>query len=166
MIISNKGIELLKCLEGAVKVHGRHVIYDDATGRPICPGGGILPPGATIGYGHLIAPEQDFSDGITEEVATELLRSDIAQAEQVVQESVKIHLMQNQYDALVLLVFNIGGGNFRKSTVLRYINNPKYRSVKYPTLSDAWQAWNRCRGQVVPGLTRRRQCELNIYYGK
>ena len=35
MQISDNGLNKLKQMEGAVKIDGRHVIYDDATGRPI-----------------------------------------------------------------------------------------------------------------------------------
>ena len=60
MKMSDKGIEWLKGLEGSVKVNGKHVIYDDATGKPV-PAGVPLPVGATIGYGHLVKPGEDFS---------------------------------------------------------------------------------------------------------
>lgn len=162
MKISNKGIECLKRQEGCVKIRGLHVIYDDKTGRPV-PAGAPLPPGATIGYGHLVQPGEDFRAGLTEAQATHLLRSDIAVAERVVGQSVTAPLAQNQYDALVLLVYNIGGANFRKSTVLRYINNPTFSCAICPTLRDAWMAWNRSGGRVLPGLKRRRAYEFNLY---
>ncbi len=160
--MSHAGIEWLKQLEGAVKINGRHVIYDDATGRPV-PAGVARPHGATIGYGHLVKSGEDFSTGITEDQATEILLRDIATAERDVQKYVLVNITQNQYDALVALVYNIGGANFKKSTVLRYINNPDFISRQYKTMADAWCAWNKCRGHVLPGLNNRRKREWDLF---
>ena len=102
MRISDNGINILKQCEGCVKNGNRHVIYDDKTGRPINTNGD-LPHGATIGYGHLIKYGEDFSDGITEHVATELLKQDISIAETAVNNNINVPLSQNQYDALVIL---------------------------------------------------------------
>lgn len=165
MKFSNNGIELLKQLEGCVKKGDKHIVYDDKTGRPVdinAP----LPHGATIGYGHLIKPGENFSGGITERVATELLRADIATAERVVQNNITVPLMQNQYDALVIFAYNIGANNFAKSTVVKYINNPNFHSSIYPSLESAWRAWNKSGGRAMGGLSRRRNAELHLFvYG-
>ncbi len=160
--MSDKGIELLKRLEGAVKVNGKHVIYDDATGKPV-PVGVPPPLGATIGYGHLIKSGEDFKQGITEFRAIDLLRSDIAVAEHAVQDNISAHLTQPQYDALVSLAYNIGVGNFAASTVVKYINNPDFHSPVYSNLESAWLAWNRTQGKASVGLIRRRQREWATY---
>ncbi len=165
MKFSNNGIELLKQLEGCVKKGDKHIVYDDKTGRPVdinAP----LPHGATIGYGHLIKPGENFSGGITERVATELLRADIAIAERAVQNNITVPLMQNQYDALVIFAYNIGANNFAKSTVIKYINNPNFHSSIYPSLESAWRAWNKSGGRAMGGLSRRRNAELHLFvYG-
>ena len=106
MKISDNGINILKRFEGRVKIGGKHVIYDDKTGKPVDSNKG-LPKGATIGYGHLIKSGEDFRDGITERQATEILRLDISMAEQAVKDNITVHLSQNQYDALVSLAGNI-----------------------------------------------------------
>ena len=162
MNISDRGILTLKQLEGTVKQNGKHVIYDDQTGKAI-PATAPLPRGATIGYGHLIKPAEDFSGGITERVATELLRADIAAAQRVVQNNITVPLMQNQYDALVIFAYNIGANNFANSTVVKYINDQKFKSPVYPDLKSAWLAWNKSCGRVMPGLTRRRTQEWNLF---
>lgn len=162
MKISNNGINMLKRVEGSVKQGDNHIIYDDKTGRPVNTKG-TLPIGATIGYGHLIKSGEDFRNGITESVATELLRSDIAVAERAVQDNIKVSLSQNQFDALVCLAYNIGTKNFANSTVVKYINNPKFRSPTYPDLESAWKAWNRLRGKISNGLIKRRQYEWDMY---
>ena len=162
MKTSEKGISWLKRLEGAVKHNELHIIYDDQTGQPI-PANTPLPRGATIGYGHLIKPGEDFRYGITERMATDLLRTDIAIAEHTVQSCIHVPLIQHQFDALVALAFNIGTNNFKKSTVIKYINGSNFHSTIYPNLESAWLAWNRTSGKKSIGLIRRRQSEFNTY---
>ena len=162
MNLSVNGINILKQLEGCVKQGDKHVIYNDKTGRPV----NInkpLPCGATIGYGHLIKSGEYFKNGITEIQATDLLRCDIAIAERAVQNNVGVPLNQNQYDALVLLAYNIGANNFVNSTVIKYINNPSFHSRKYPDLKSAWVAWTRVQGVISPGLINRRKHEWDLY---
>ena len=163
MNMSNNGINMLKRLEGSVKQSGQHVVYDDKTGKTIN-ANGPLPKGATIGYGHLIKNGEDFRNGISEAKATELLRADIAIAERAVQDNITVPLSQNQFDALVMFAYNIGARNFANSTVVKYINNPKFICKKYPTLSSAWHAWNKSGGCVMLGLDRRRDAELKLFY--
>lgn len=162
MTTSDNGIRTLKLCEGRVVRNGRHVIYDDQNGLPVVTGA-PLPAGATIGYGHLIKPGEDFLDGIDEDVATKLLRADLGFAECAVCNAITAVLRQNQFDALVMLCFNIGARNFANSTVVKYINNPNFHSGAYPTLAAAWRAWNRTGGRVSAGLRRRREIELNVY---
>lgn len=162
MKTSNNGINMLKKLEGCVKKDDIHIIYDDKTGRPVN-SNEPLPRGATIGYGHLIKSGEDFRNGITETQATELLRIDIAMAERAVQNNITGSLTQNQFDALVSLAYNIGSRNFANSTVVKYINNPKFHDAKYQNLESAWRAWNRLQGKISKGLINRRQIEWNMY---
>ncbi len=163
MKISNRGLCWLKDTESKVlDTHGRHIIYDDKTGKPIS-ANAPLPKGATIGYGHLIKPGEDFRNGISESKATELLRADIATAERAVRNNIRVPLTQNQFDALISLAYNIGTTNFANSTVVKYINNPKFRSSTYPNLESAWKTWNRSQGKISNGLINRRQNEWNMY---
>ena len=55
--------------------------------------------------------EQEFLGGITRDRATELLRSDVANAEQAVNTYVTVPLTQNQFDALVSFTYNLGDDN-------------------------------------------------------
>lgn len=153
---------MLKRFEGSVKIDDKHVIYDDKTGKPV----NInepLPKGATIGYGHLVKTGENFKNGITENVATELLRSDIATAERAVQDNITVLLSQNQFDALTSLAYNIGTKNFATSTVVKYINNPKFHDSKYQTLESAWKTWNKSGGHIMPGLSNRRDQEWKMF---
>jgi len=163
MHISNYGIELLKEYEGAVIRNRKHIIYNDKTGQPVninVP----LQKGATIGYGHLIKPGEDFSDGITESMATELLYKDVKFAELAVRNNITTKLTQNQFDALVIFAYNIGEKNFATSTVVKYINNPNFHSDKYPSLDVAWRAWCKTNGYTSPGLICRRNAELKLFH--
>lgn len=162
MKFSDNGIQLLKQCEGCVKNGNRHVIYDAKTGRTVDTNG-VLPRGATIGYGHLIKTGEDFSDGITEHVATELLKQDLAIAETEVNKNICVALSQNQFDALVILAYNIGCENFAKSTVVKYINNINYHNARYPTLESAWMTWNKSCGKKMLGLTHRRRKEWMLF---
>ena len=162
MKTSNNGINMLKAIEGCVKLGDKHIIYDDKTGEPLNPNA-PLPKGATIGYGHLIKSGEDFRNGISENVATELLRSDIAMAERAIKNNITVPLSQNQFDALVALAYNIGAKNFAVSTVIKYINNPNFHSSTYPNLESAWKAWNRSHGKTSNGLIKRRQHEWDMY---
>ena len=162
MKTSDNGIRTLKLCEGRVVRDNRHVIYDDKNGLLVATGA-KLPAGATIGYGHLIKLGEDFRGGIDEDAATELLRADLAAAECAVNGAITANLQQNQFDALVMLCFNIGARNFANSTVVKYVNNPEFKSARYPTLAAAWRAWNRTGGRVSAGLIRRREIEWELF---
>ena len=162
MNISDDGLNLLKQLEGCVKIGGTHVIYDDKNGKPVNLNN-PLPKGATIGYGHLIKQNEDFRNGINEIDATNLLKQDILIFEQVVKNNIHSVLTQNQYDALVIFAFNIGTKNFTNSTVVKYINNSDFHSSVYPTLKSAWMSWNKYCGHESQGLTKRRQQEFDLF---
>ena len=162
MNISERGIAALKLQEGCVKQNGKHIVYDDQTGRPVPPDT-PLPNGATIGYGHLITPGEDFHNGISDAAATDLLRADIGIAERAVRNNINVPIKQHQYDALVMLAYNIGAAAFAKSTVVKYVNNPDFISSLYPDLESAWCAWNKSGGRVMAGLTNRRRYEFGLY---
>src|SRR6185437_3663616 len=76
----------------------------------------------SIGYGHQIQPGENFSGGITQSQALQLLAKDTANASSAVLHLVKTHLNANQLAALTDLVYNIGSGAFAKSTMLRDLN--------------------------------------------
>lgn len=118
--------------------------------------------GATIGYGHLIS-EADFSkykNGITKEQADALFDSDILPFEIAVERTITKVLKQHEFDALVMLAFNIGVGAFSTSSVAKIVNNVK---TSYSSLQSAWSAWNKSQGKVMKGLVKRRELEYNLY---
>lgn len=82
----------------------------------------------TIGYGHVVLPNEHFTT-ITEEEAEELLRKDIAIAEDAINRYVKVPLTQNRFDALVSFVFNVGVKAFKESTLLKKLNQGLYDEI-------------------------------------
>ena len=140
MRISRTGIELIKAHEGL-----RLAAY-------ICPSG--VP---TIGYGHTYNVK--MGDRITEEQAEKFLIDDLAVAEREVNRY-GLNLTQNQFDALVSFVFNVGVGNFRSSTLLKRLKaNPND-----PDIANQFKRWVYCDGKVLPGLVRRRNDEAKLYF--
>lgn len=162
MQLSEKGMEFLKGYENKVMADGKHLIYDDATGKPV-PKGQQLPPGATIGYGHLIKPGENFSKGLTEKEAMDLFRQDVRAAENAVRNYIDTPISQNKFDALVSLTYNIGAGGLKESTIRQYVNDPDFKSTAYPTPESAWKAWNKSQGKVSNGLINRRNDEWNLF---
>ncbi|MBL5829218.1 lysozyme [Serratia fonticola] len=110
----------------------------------------------TIGYGHTAGVGED--DIITEEQAIFLLRQDVAEGEMVVNQHMNVLLTQNQFDALVSLVFNIGAGNFRASTLLKKLNIRDYDGA-----AKEFLRWVNAGGKMLPGLVRRREAESRLF---
>lgn len=120
----------------------------------LCPAG--VP---TIGYGHTKGVR--MGDTITPDQADEFLREDLADAEKAVNaQGLKIN--QNQYDALVSFTFNVGVGNFGKSTLLKKVK----ANADDPAIRNEFARWNKGGGKVLPGLTRRRKEEADLYFKK
>jgi len=88
----------------------------------------------------------------------DLLRQDLKTFQDGVDDFLEGDTSDNQFGAMVSLAFNIGLGNFRKSSVLRDHNasNPK-------AASDAFLMWDKAGGRVLAGLERRRQEERALY---
>lgn len=155
LYLGMEGIALLKSVEEL-----RLKPYDDQTGQDAT----TWSAGATIGYGHLIAQGDwgKYKGGLTETEADQLFTTDLAPFESVVRDSVAIGLQQYEFDALVILAFNIGAKAFKGSSVVKLVNNPA-APTGYSGLEAAWKAWNKSQGQVMKGLDNRRQCEWRIY---
>ncbi len=151
--ISNRGVALIASFEGF-----RGYVYNDAANH------------ATVGYGHLL----HFGPFTAEDVrkygtrqrpflslpeARLLLRRDIRKkAADPVRRLVKVPVTQNEFDALVSLVFNIGSFGFAGSTVLRELNLNHRRRA-----GAAFLLWNRAGGRVLLGLSRRRRAERALF---
>lgn len=136
---SEQGVSLIKRHEGL------------RTSAYICPGGVL-----TIGYGHTKTVYPQMS--ITPQQAEELLTQDLQRFENSVSELVKVPLSQGQFDALVSFSFNVGANALRNSTLLRLLNQGKYREA-----AAQFGRWSMANGSRLPGLIRRRAEEQHLF---
>lgn len=150
MKISHRGIDLLKEHEGL-----RLEAYDCATGKPVQPGGKVRGK-LTIGYGSTTRVYEGMR--ITKQQAEQLLVRDLGRFERAVNERVSVTLSQEQFDALVLLAFNIGEDAFAKSTLLKHLNKGKYHDA-----AAQFPRWRKDNGKVIPGLVARRAAEKALF---
>ncbi len=111
----------------------------------------------TIGYGHTSGVQEGMT--ITEAEADKLLAEDIEVCEKQIN-SLNLSLNQNQFDALVSFLFNVGFGNFSKSTLLLKVRiNPYDNSI-----ADEFARWVYSKGKKLTGLQRRRASEIKLYF--
>jgi lysozyme len=110
----------------------------------------------TIGYGHTKTARKGMT--ITESAAESLLRGDLAWVEATLAKHVKVPLTQPQYDALASFIFNLGATNFAKSTLLRKLNASDYVGA-----ANELPRWNKQKGKVLRGLTKRRAEERQMF---
>lgn len=110
----------------------------------------------TIGYGHVT----DNIKSITEDDATKILIDDVSLASRYVNELVKVKLTQNQFDALVSFVFNIGHGALAKSRLLAAVNKGDHLQAAAEFLN-----WVYASGKPLKGLLLRRMEECKLYIG-
>lgn len=143
MITSDRGIAAIKQFEGF-----RNKPYQDVVGK------------WTVGYGHLIVPGDGcvIGDFITPVQGSSLLRQDLHVAEQCINDNVSVQLTQNQFDALVSFVYNLGCGNFKKSTLLKLLNNGSSVGA-----ANEFEKWDRAGGVPNKGIHQRRMDERNIF---
>ena len=110
----------------------------------------------TIGYGHIKGVQQ--GDVITEQQADDMLVEELEEYDNYLHNLVNCPLNQNQFDALVSWVYNLGSSNLQASTLLKVLNAGDYAGVPAQMLR-----WNKAGGKVLEGLTRRRQAEADLF---
>ncbi len=139
MKTSRQGIELIKRFEGL-----RLKAYR-------CPAGVL-----TIGWGHTEGVKADVVIDLAE--AERLLMEDVAVAERCVNAD-DAGLNQNQFDALVSFVFNVGTANYRKSTLRRMV----LIDAGDAAIVKEFMRWVYANGKRLPGLVKRREAESEMY---
>lgn len=108
-----------------------------------------------IGYGHLGAkPGQTISQA----EADRLLRQDVVGAENGVKRLVIVPVNENEFSAMVSLAYNLGIGNFGRSSVLEKINAGDRKGA-----ADAFLRHNKAGGVVNEHLTQRREKERALF---
>lgn len=144
MQISDKGVLLIERFEG-IKLNA----YQDIRGV------------WTIGCGTTIYPSGQRvkqGDVITRQQANEYLAHDVQTFVGVVNNNVKVSLNQNQFDALVSFVYNIGAGAFATSTLLKKLNAGDYQGAK-----SQFPSWSYAGGKYSQGLNNRRVAEQSLF---
>jgi Phage-related lysozyme (muraminidase) len=147
MYISKQGLDLIKVSEG-LKLKAYR-----------CPSG-IW----TIGHGHTRGVYPGMV--ITEELADKFLVDDVWNFEREVESLVKVPITQSQFDALVSFAFNVGSDiddddiaeGLGDSTLLRKLNSGDILGA-----ANEFPKWNRSRGVVLSGLTKRRRAERALF---
>lgn len=114
----------------------------------------------TVGYGHTESARHGMS--VTEGDAERLLRTDVGPIEQLIADTVRAPINQNEHDALVSLIFNIGEENWKNSTVLRKLNAGDKIGA-----ANAFELWTKAyvNNELVSldGLVRRRAAEKSLF---
>jgi lysozyme len=143
MNISSTGLDLIKHFEGF-----KPKAY-------LCPAGVL-----TIGYGST-GKHVTRGQTITEAEATALLAKDVVRFENAVNK-LGVTLTQNQFDALVAFVYNVGEGNFNASTLVK-----RLKAGDMVGTAAQFGVWNKARVKgvltVLNGLTRRRAAEAALF---
>ena len=121
----------------------------------VCPAGK-----PTIGWGHTYGVK--LGRTISEAEAEILLDHDYQQAEDDVLELVTVPLTDNQLGALTSFVFNLGQGNFSKSTLLRKINASDFAGAAAEFDKWVYATVNGVKTKLS-GLVVRRKLERSLF---
>lgn len=120
----------------------------------------------TIGFGLTFYPngkKVEFIDKpITRDTAIYYLEQVAEKFALQVSKLIIKELTQNQFSALVSLAYNIGIGNFSKSTLLKLVNN----NPNDANIAKEFLKWNKQAGKELKGLTNRRIAESALYFTK
>ncbi len=129
----------------------RYTVYRDVAGYP------------TVGVGHLVTDEDGLSvgDRITKDQALDFLERDLRTAEDGVARIVgDLPLYQNEFDALVDLVYNVGEGNVSQEKSPRL--NAAIKSGDYYAMAEEL-GYTHAGDAVAGGLVHRSERRENIF---
>lgn len=139
--VNRAGLELIKEFEGFSAQ-----AYADVVGK------------RTIGFGHLLRAGENWQH-ITKAQAEQLLQQDLQEAQRAVGRLISAPLSDNAFSALVSFAFNLGGGALQRSTLRQKINRGEVEDV-----AREWRRWVWAGGRRWPGLLRRRDAEIMLYF--
>jgi len=144
MHVSPSGVDLICNFEGL-----ELKAYDDGVGV------------WTIGYGTTKYPNGirvKKGDTCTLDQAKAYMQNDLKAFEQTVNSAIKVPLNQNQFDALVSLAYNIGATAFKKSTLVKRLNEGNYNAA-----ANQFDLWVNAGGKRMQGLVNRRAAERTLF---
>ena len=139
MKLGERGTEILKYFEGC-----KLTAYQDSVGV------------WTIGYGHTKGVYNGMT--ITQEETEQMLLTELEEYEGYIENMVTVPLTQNQFDALVVWIYNLGPTNFKNSTLLKELNAGNYNAA-----GQEITRWNKAGGKVLAGLVKRREAEAELF---
>jgi len=143
--INEAGMELIKHYEG-----WRESPYLCSAARP------------TIGYGSTWdrngnAVTLDHPN-ITKKQGEYLLLREVRHSEEAIKKLIKSELTEGMFSSLCSFIYNVGSGNFQKSTMRMCLNRGQYERA-----ADEFPKWRKAGGKVVKGLVRRRKQERELF---
>ena len=154
--VSQQCIDLLHHFEGL-----HRVLPDGRIAAYLCPANvwtiGWGATGADPFNGGRIGPNTIW----TRAQADERFMQHLRQFERDTRAALTIPTTQSQFDALVSFAYNLGNPALNRSTLLRLHNAGDFTGA-----AAQFIRWNRAGGQVLRGLTRRREAEARMYQGK
>lgn len=115
----------------------------------------------TIGYGTTsingipVYEDQTITEAQAEEYLTSYLQTTAAPT---INSKTKAPITQSMYDALCCFTYNVGSGNFSKSTLLKELNSGKYLDA-----ATLFNDWTKDNGVTQPGLVKRRVSEKDLF---
>ncbi len=115
----------------------------------------------TVGFGFTILNGKYVQEGdtITEDIARNKLSNLVDNLAYTLSvQDIPDTITQNQFDAVVSLVYNIGMGNWHGSNTAKDFYAGLDISAKFPM-------WDKSQGEEIPGLLNRRLKEQAIYSG-
>ncbi len=146
MRLDKQGYDLIKQFEGC-----KLTAYQDSVGV------------WTIGYGSTYYENMQKvkkGDKVSQQRANEIFEFVANRFARNVDDIITSQPSQNQFNAVVSLAYNIGLGNFQKSTLLKKLNrNPNDKTIK-----DEFMKWINAGGKPLQGLINRRKKEAGIYF--
>lgn len=143
MQVSERGVDLIKQFEGF-----RDKAYQDIIGV------------WTIGYGTTRVDDEGVKPHMvcTQEQACYWLEDEANEYLDKVEHAIAVELNQNQVDAIASFMYNVGIGNFLKSTLLKKINK-----MDWDGAAAEFPKWDMAGGKHVGGLKRRRLQEQALF---
>jgi GH24 family phage-related lysozyme (muramidase) len=137
--VNRNGLNLIKEFEGC-----KLKAYQDSVGV------------WTIGYGHTKGVKR--GQVITQKQADDIFEADINIFAEGVDDLIDNDVNDNEFAAIVSLAFNIGLSAFGRSSLLRAVNRGDF-----DTAANEFLKWNKAKGKVLAGLTRRRKAERTLF---
>ena len=113
----------------------------------------------TLGFGETAGVK--MGDKTTPERALVQLLESTEKHADAIRQCIHVPLYQHEFDAYVSLAYNIGAGNFCRSTLVKKLNAKDYAGA-----CDEIKRWNKVGGKVLPGLVIRREAEYRMCKGE